>query len=413
MCGEIYFKTMTKTFYFKHLTGYLFIFILAKQNLIAQNLLLKDVQILSINQAEISKPTQVYVENGVVRYIGNKPIKTKTGTKIYPAKGKILTFGMQDMHVHFPNKDLDADTFLALFTKAGVTHIRSMRGSGYDTPFRQDSLKANYPNLYLASPIVGVNTFASRAQILEKLMRVKQKGYDLIKVFALNDTLAYDFFAIADSLKLKTAGHYLANIPLEKQVQNRYCIEHLGGYDALDSLRLQDIITQLKTQNTYISPTLFWYFLQSGEYSLTELESQDGFSFVPKPIQAKWRQNYAYPKQVSDSAQRALAQKLNVLKQMADAGVLLLFSPDASSDFAVPGFSMFAEMRLWQKAGLSNQQILRAMMLNPLKYWHENASMDIAVGSGANFLLLSKNPLQDLNALQNIDAVIVNGSVME
>ena len=89
------------------------------------------------------------------------------------------------------------------------------------------------------------------------------------------------------------------------------------------------------------------------------------------------------------------------------------FERDASSDFAVPGFSMFAEMRLWQKAGLSNQQILRAMMLNPLKYWHENASMDIAVGSEANFLLLSKNPLQDLNALQNIDAIIVNGRVME
>ena len=90
----------------------------------------------------------------------------------------------------------------------------------------------------------------------------------------------------------------------------------------------------------------------------------------------------------------------------------MLLSPDASSKFIVPGFGLLEEMKLYQKAGLSNFDILRSATTNFALLFDENYGT-IETGKDADFMLLSHNPLNDLKALENVNSVFYNNKYLD
>ena len=107
-----------------------------------------------------------------------------------------------------------------------------------------------------------------------------------------------------------------------------------------------------------------------------------------------------------------MQERFNITKRLNDEGVKLLLSPDSSSKFIVSGFGMLEEMKLYQKAGLSNFDILRSATTNFALLFNENYGT-IETGKDADFMLLSHNPLQDLKALENVNAVFYNNHYLD
>lgn len=164
-----------------------------------------------------------------------------------------------------------------------------------------------------------------------------------------------------------------------------------------------------------------WYAIGYGQYGIDEMLNQRGMQYIPTDIKTDWAEkSKIYRGKLGkdgfeqEKAEYALEmqERFNVVKRLNDEGVKLLLSPDASSKFIVPGFGMLEEMKLYQKAGLSNFDILRSATTNFALLFNENYGT-IETGKDADFMLLSQNPLIDLKALENVNAVFYNNKYLD
>jgi imidazolonepropionase-like amidohydrolase len=172
----------------------------------------------------------------------------------------------------------------------------------------------------------------------------------------------------------------------------------------------------MKQNNIFVCPTMQWYAVGYGQYGIDEMLNQRGMEYISTEIKKDWAEkSKTYREKLGkegfekEKNQYALEmqERLRVTKRLNDEGVKLLVSPDSSSKFIIPGFGMLEEMGLYKKANLSNFDILKSATINFALLFNENYGT-IETGKDADFILLSQNPLQDLKALENIEAVFFN-----
>lgn len=95
----------------------------------------------------------------------------------------------------------------------------------------------------------------------------------------------------------------------------------------------------------------------------------------------------------------------------------LLFGSDTPSDLTFanpPGLNGRIEMKHWQKAGVSPVQLLAAATINNATFFNlfdDIGSVD--EGKRADLLLLSKNPLQSIDAFDHIETVFTKGKMID
>jgi imidazolonepropionase-like amidohydrolase len=102
-----------------------------------------------------------------------------------------------------------------------------------------------------------------------------------------------------------------------------------------------------------------------------------------------------------------------VAKFLADHDANLLFGTDGvAMNMATnpPGYNGFLEMQHWVKAGISLEKIFIAATCNNANAFHlDDKYGTIEKDKIANLVLLNEDPLQDISAYNQIDAVIVHG----
>jgi hypothetical protein len=92
-------------------------------------------------------------------------------------------------------------------------------------------------------------------------------------------------------------------------------------------------------------------------------------------------------------------------------GVLLLAGTDAMGvPLVVPGSSLVRELHLLQLSGLTPYDALRTATVNPAKFLGHGAEFGtIVVGARADLLLLDRNPLESVSALDRPAGVMARG----
>ena len=94
-------------------------------------------------------------------------------------------------------------------------------------------------------------------------------------------------------------------------------------------------------------------------------------------------------------------------------GVQLLAGTDLTIPFIYPGSSVHDEIRLFATAGLTPLQALRTATTRPVAFFGLQRSLgSIAVGKRAELVLLDGNPLQNLDNLDHISAVVTHKTVL-
>jgi imidazolonepropionase-like amidohydrolase len=108
------------------------------------------------------------------------------------------------------------------------------------------------------------------------------------------------------------------------------------------------------------------------------------------------------------------SRRRNVAKLHA-AGVRILAGSDACNYNNFPGAGMHQELARLVEAGLTPGQALRAATWENSRFLGgENADYgEIAVGKRADLLLVAGDPTQHIADLQKIEAVLLDGAVLE
>ena len=215
-----------------------------------------------------------------------------TGATVVDVKGKWLTPGLADMHVH-----TWSDHDFAMYLLNGVTTVRDMFGSPKHLEWRSaiQSGKLDGPTLFTAGPIVDGDpptwpgsTVVTTADAAREAVRAQKKaGYDFIKVYNGLSAEAYD--AIASEAKaqgIPFAGHVPKAIGIEKAiVSGQRSIEHLDGYIPFRSEPHVDaqIVAATAKSGVWNCPTLVVMDRIGRFDSVAGLEKTPGLEYVSRP----------------------------------------------------------------------------------------------------------------------------------
>lgn len=410
-----------------------FIGLLSTQILFSQKIqadyLLTNASVIPMNKEVVLKNKDIAIKDGKIVSITESKKGKFEAKQTIDCKGKYLIPSLGDAHVHLPDDEKDLEKILTLDLINGVTKIRSMRGEEKHIEWRKkyNTATSIYPKMYLsATPIHRSQDFTNE-QLSQYVKHIKDSGFDFIKVLSVKNQ---DIFMKLDKLckenNIKMAGHFPSDpkgLVISDDIifnSNLNSIEHLGGLVG-DPTTFESRIRLMKDKNIFSCPTLRWYEIAYGEFDINTIQKQKGIEYIDTKTIADWvEKTLKYREKMGEKAlneelafyAKEIDERLKVINRLNKEGVKLLLSPDSSSKFIVPGFGMMDEINLYKKAGLSNYDILKAGTINFANYFNDITTGSIEVGKNADFLFLNENPLENIEAVRQIDGVFFNNNYL-
>ena len=409
--------------------------------------------------------TVVILDERIVSVGSAKEAVVPKQAKVIDGRGKYLTPGLWDMHVHLAGVSADPawsrDVLLPLLLAKGVTGVRDMGGDleVLKTWNRQvQSGELIGPHILASGPWLAgggkkspeqfpvANAEEARAAVRE----LKRRGADFIKILTLPSREA--FFAVAEEAKKQNLP-FVGHLPIEVNAAEASRagmkgIEHLyyssfalsvsskeeelrkkiiqaetnGDFAAAEQLMNEAIATYsaekaaalwkiLQENGTSVTPTLAGIYA-AGHPQDWKLEE---FGYVPPKLAEEWR---GIPKNEKSLARAAAVAKQaeddwKLTREMHHAGVNILVGSDSLDEGMIPGFSLYDELNQLRRTGFSPTELLAAATRGAARFaGQERDYGNVEAGKYADLLLLTKNPLEDLSgALQDLDTVIFHGRI--
>ena len=156
--------------------------------------------------------------------------------------------------------------------------------------------------------------------------------------------------------------------------------------------------------------------IEAGIWSIAHSEALDDETHKQMAAKGIWRAGTETPFTAYRGSQGELDKTVAGLKNAYENNVPLTFSTDA--DYYVPGMSR-GEVAIdflltWKAAGIPAPDILKAMTINGYKCSQtENERGPIKAGLAADIIAVPGNPLDDIDALRNVQFVMKDGLVFK
>jgi imidazolonepropionase-like amidohydrolase len=382
--------------------------------------------------------------------------------RVIDGSGEFLIPGLWDMHVHaafgdwFPG---GRDIILPLFVANGVTGVRDMGG---DIPvlfaWRKQIASGELvgPRMVVSGPMLDGyladgKTFRFPSSIpvtsvedaVAAVDSLKAQQVDFIKVQSL---IPHDAYLAAATEAHKQGLPFVGHVPDAVRIDEaaavgQKSIEHLMGSSAgcstvedraikgevdtqllLNSFDQQKCNTMMKLlaqRQVWQVPTLVW---ERGGTFLDQLDwkHQPLDRYVP----AHWRdvtwrrfEEQMMPGLQKDPLalrQRSFAQEMAMAGAMHRAGVPFLAGTDSAPGiYIIPGFSLHDELANFVEAGFTPMEALQTATSNPALFLERNDIGAVKPGGLADLVLLSANPLNDIQNTKKIHAVVINGRFLD
>jgi hypothetical protein len=175
-----------------------------------------------------------------------------------------------------------------------------------------------------------------------------------------------------------------------------------------------ELVTMMKEKNTYLTPTLtaleakFVYADRPdwlGEQLMREAyPAQLSAYLADTVVQNRFRRN----PDLARLRQQYSTATAN-LKKMADGGVKIAFGTGSGSPDTYPGYFEHRELGLMVAAGMSPLDAIKSATSVAAEAIGASEIGTLAAGKNADFIILARNPLDEIAATQQIDYIYRNG----
>ncbi|MCP5190257.1 MAG: amidohydrolase family protein [Pseudomonadales bacterium] len=393
-------------------------------------LALDNVNVVDVKTGQVLENRQILIADGLIESIEIAGTRSGPEFERIDLEGAYVVPGLFDMHVHIHDRK-----YLAVNLAYGVTSVRNMRGLPMHLRWKTELEQGRWlgSNLYTSSPVLDGEKYAhalqqvvtSPAEARRLVKKYRDAGYDLIKAYGYLDKAVFE--AIVDEARvweIPVAKHGPNPVPGATLESNRglQSLEHVEdifqgplNYE-FDRERLGGWITNLKAIDPVVTPTLATFD------HLTLLSEQKDAFIADLPLEtlnplyrtinrefevSRWLA--AGEEQIQWNKAEA-AHLLEIVRELDMQGIKLLVGSDAGTLYMPPGPSTHREMALMTQAGLSAITVLQAATINAAETLGKGSQYgSVEVGKIADLVVVAENPLDDLQALRQPQAVIKAG----
>jgi imidazolonepropionase-like amidohydrolase len=451
----------------RYLSGLLFLCLLCFRAGMAQAgdapLVFLHVTVINPGNSSVEPDRAVTINGGRISAVSDaKNFHSPGHARVIDGSGEFLIPGLWDMHVHaafgdwFPG---GRDIILPLFVANGVTGVRDMGG---DIPvlfaWRKQIASGELvgPRMVVSGPMLDGyladgKTFRFPSSIpvtsvedaVAAVDSLKAQQVDFIKVQSL---IPHDAYLAAATEAHKQSLPFVGHVPDAVRIDEaaavgQKSIEHLMGssagcstvedraikgevdtkllLDSFDQQKCNKMMKLLAERQVWQVPTLVW---ERGGTFLDQLDwkHQPFDRYVP----AHWRdvtwrrfEEQMMPGLQKDPLalrQRYFAQEMAIVGAMRRAGVPFLAGTDSAPGiYIIPGFSLHDELANFVEAGFTPMEALQTATSNPALFLERNDIGAVKPGGVADLILLSANPLNDIQNTKKIHAVVINGRFLD
>ncbi|HEY0740300.1 MAG TPA: amidohydrolase family protein [Chryseosolibacter sp.] len=365
----------------------------------------------------VSMNVNILIEEGRIKEISNKKIKTKKNAFLINGTGKTLMPPLWDMHAHLKQVE-----WLPAYLARGIMKIRDL-GNGVTSITSLDSLTHANPvfgiEIKKAGFIDGPSAVPRAKMIVHSAEDAKsivdqyqRKGFDQIKVW--NNITAKQFYAIAEESHkrgLKVGGHIPRDLDFWQAIK--------GGIDEINhvsfissTLDLSDttstdsaIVSYLRRHNIVVDPTLVvteigW---RNKATPLSDIESSA--RLIKGSIVNVWEAFGVSGEQIG-TGEKFLKRSMLLVRNLYQGGVPVV----AGSDQGIPGYSLIREIELYVEAGLTPLDAIKTATIIPDAVT-KSASSAIRAGAPASFIILNGNPFQRIQDLRKCLYISSSGNL--
>lgn len=436
-------------------------------NVSDQAILIYNANIINVMDGTIAFDQAIVIDSGVIQAINDYEVLKSSivAENSIDADHKFVIPGLWDMHVHIEGEDLveDNKALFPVYIAYGITTVRDMASDLGEQVLRwRDDInegKLPGPQIFTAGrKLEGVNSIwkgdleiANEEELDQMLDKLEAYQVDLVKI--TENTLSGELFLKSVKASKKRGFMVSGHVPIDLTVMELVAegftsIEHasyllrLGANeDSIVRLLKSGAITksaaneyynsnfnqekankayqELSEFNMAVTPTLI------GGKQLAFLDennhSQDDFL---KLLTNRFTSNYQWriDRMANDTPEQKQARKdryeriADQLPYLQAAGIVILAGSDAAAlnTFVYPALALHEELVLFQDAGLTPLQILQSATINGAKLMGKYDMLStVEVGKEADLIILNNNPLEDISATQDIQAVINNGKYFD
>lgn len=411
-------------------------------------LLLNNLTVVDTRTGKLTSNMSILCQDGKIRVDKN--------TKIVDATGKYVVPGYLNMHMHVIGQEHTLETMDSLLAY-GITGFRQMNGS-YELLKEWHSgaftSSTDQPTLLTMPGDVLTPIIAPTPKIAAELVRQQKKeGADFIKVGGVSPDVFNAVQSETKKLNIPFVGHVLPDMDLKEVAKNGFhSVEHFGiNNGALISSSTDE--KALRSQATGMPTTITenQIFVQLMKIKgLQDFVNDKALDWAintsggaPDETQLKHILNTyseAKAKELADvyvnyntwqcptmvrihlglfsygsnsTAQGLYNLYLKLVKTYDSEGVKMMAGTDADagSEWRTAGYSIHQEFDELGKAGISPRHVLQMATLNGAEYLGRMDDMGtVDVGKNADLVLLDANPIESVQNLHKIDAVIRAGS---
>jgi imidazolonepropionase-like amidohydrolase len=308
---------------------------------------------------------------------------------------------------------------LELYARYGVTAAFSMGGDGeIATAVRDEQASATLARarLFIAGPVVAATTAdEARAQVAAAAALdpdwIKIRVDDNLGTAEKMPPAAYQaVIQEAHARNLKVASHLF-------YLEDARRLLDAGVDFIVHSVRDQEIDDETaalwKEKRVCLVPTLTREVSAFAYGSTPEFLADPFLLREVDPSVVEGLKDPARQGQVrnADRYRRALEVASANLKKLADAGVTIAFGTDSGPAGRFQGYFEHMEMELMAEAGLSPMQILVAATGDAARCTGVPDRLGtLTIGKSADFIVLEKDPLQNITHTRSIESVWISGN---
>jgi len=424
-----------------------------------KELLIVNCNIVDVKNGVIIPNRQLLVVNNRIVSIDSIILDLPNNLKKIDAKGQYIMPTLWDMHIH--TISLSPQLHFPLLIANGVTGLRDM-GDGDswisdidDNSKRDKSIwerqsleeKLLIPKILQATSfhledVEDINQENYKLKASELVRKLKARGEPFVKVqlekSEMPDYIFYQLQKEAKNQGIPILGHLSPNLNIHQVLDNGFkSIEHAWAliphfvkekktfkkdieqkkYDLAnqDTVVAKDVLLKIANKNTYYVPTHITsnrkeYLAFNDEFNNNPnneyVEAMQLFFW--KTI--NWLHTKGYDKETDMPVLKNYYKRgLETTKLANQYGVKILAGTDALDRNVYYGISLHEELQELVKAGLSNAEALRSATYNAVEYYGISKEYgSIEAGKIADFIILTKNPFENIKNTQTINTVYYN-----